>query len=174
MRRRRFAAAPCARTSNICSITRHKGEFDSVHLRTFPAVPGDWHDKALAEKWHRLRELRRVVTGALEVARRDKVIGASLEAAPTLYLAEAKDASHLANLDLAEIAITSAAHVTVGKAPDGAFKLDEVTGAAVAFAKAPGTKCARCWRILPEVGKSAAHPHLCMRCETAVAEHDAR
>ncbi|MEQ1865441.1 MAG: isoleucine--tRNA ligase [Micropepsaceae bacterium] len=154
--------------------TRNKGEHDSVHLRTFPEVPAEWHDKALADKWTRVRELRRVVTGALEVARREKTIGASLEAAPTLHLADGKDASVLEGLDLAEIAITSGAHIVVGKAPDGVFKLEDVTGAAVSFAKAPGSKCARCWRILPEVGKSAAHPHLCLRCETAVAEHDAK
>jgi isoleucyl-tRNA synthetase len=47
-----------------------------------------------------------------------------------------------------------------------------VQGAAVSFAKADGTKCARCWKILPEVGKSTAHPHLCLRCEGAVTEHD--
>ncbi len=154
--------------------TRHNGEHDSVHLRVFPAVPAEWNDRTLAEKWQRVRDLRRVVTGALEVARREKTIGASLEAAPTLHVADAKDADLLKNLDLAEIGITSAASVSTALAPAGAFKLDDVAGAAVVFAKAPGTKCARCWRILPEVGKSAAHPHLCLRCESAVAEHDAK
>ncbi len=154
--------------------TRHKGEFDSVHLRTFPAVPADWANKDLAQKWDRVRDLRRVVTGALELARRDKVIGASLEAAPTLHVADAKDEALLKGLDLAEIAITSDAAVATGAAPAAAFKLEDVAGAAVTFAKAPGTKCARCWRILPEVGKSKAHPHLCLRCEAAVAEHDAK
>ena len=154
--------------------TRNKGEFDSVHLRTFPDVPADWNNKALAEKWNRIRDLRRVVTGALEIARRDKVIGASLEAAPTLHVTDAKDADLLKTVDLAEIAITSGATVTTAAPPAGAFKLDEVPGATVAFAKASGTKCARCWRILPEVGKSAAHPHICLRCEAAVAEHDAK
>jgi isoleucyl-tRNA synthetase len=154
--------------------TRHNGEHDSVHLRLFPAVPVEWNDRALAEKWQRVRDLRRVVTGALEVARREKTIGASLEAAPTLHVADAKDADLLKNLDLAEIGITSAASISTALAPTGAFKLDDVAGAAVVFAKAPGTKCARCWRILPEVGKSAAHPHLCLRCESAVAEHDAK
>jgi isoleucyl-tRNA synthetase len=154
--------------------TRHRGEFDSVHLRVFPPVPPEWANKALAEKWGRVRDLRRVVTGALEIARRDKVIGASLEAAPTLYVSDAKDATLFQNLDLAEIAITSAAQVEAGRAPAGAFKLDDVPGATVVFAKAPGSKCARCWRILPEVGKSAAHPHLCLRCEAAVTEHDAK
>ncbi|MBP6011151.1 MAG: isoleucine--tRNA ligase [Alphaproteobacteria bacterium] len=154
--------------------TRNKGEHDSVHLRTFPAVPVEWHDKALAEKWARLRDLRRVVTGALEVARREKTIGASLEAAPAVHVTDIKDADLLKSLDLAEIAITSAVQVTTAAAPAGAFKLDDVPGIAVAFAKAPGTKCARCWRILPEVGKSSAHPHICLRCEAAVAEHDAK
>ena len=154
--------------------TRNNGEFDSVHLRTFPEVPKDWQNKALAEKWGRVRDLRRVVTGALELARRDKTIGASLEAAPTLHVADAKDADVFKGLDLAEISITSDAKVVTGAAPTGAFKLDDVAGAAVSFAKATGTKCARCWRVLNEVGKSAAHPHLCLRCEAAVAEHDKR
>jgi isoleucyl-tRNA synthetase len=121
-----------------------------------------------------VRDLRRVMTGALEIARRDKVIGASLEAAPTLYVADAKDAQILASLDLAEIAITSAAEVKAAPPPADAFKLDDVPGVGAVFAKAPGSKCARCWRILPEVGQSKAHPHLCMRCEPAVVEHDAK
>jgi isoleucyl-tRNA synthetase len=152
--------------------TRNKGEFDSVHLRQFPVVPADWANKALADKWLRVRELRRVVTGALEIARREKVIGASLEAAPTLYLSNPADVALLKDLDLAETTITSAAHVSGNAAPDGAFKLEDVQGAAVSFAKADGTKCARCWKILPEVGKSVAHTHLCLRCEAAVGEHD--
>jgi isoleucyl-tRNA synthetase len=121
-----------------------------------------------------VRDLRRVVTGALELARRDKAIGASLEAAPTLHVTDTKDADVFKGLDLAEISITSDAKVVTGAAPAGAFKLDDVAGAAVSFAKATGTKCARCWRVLTEVGKSAAHPHLCLRCEAAVAEHDKR
>jgi isoleucyl-tRNA synthetase len=115
-----------------------------------------------------------VITGALEIARRDKVIGSSLEAAPTLHAQGTEDAALLQGLDLAEIAITSEARIGIGGIPQGAFVLDEVPGAAVVFAKAEGTKCARCWKILPEVGKSKAHPHLCLRCEAAVAEHDAK
>ena len=151
---------------------RNNGEFDSVHLRTFPTVPSDWNNKALSDKWQRVRELRRVVTGALEVARREKTIGASLEAAPTLHLSNANDVSVLKDLDLAEIAITSASQISQSPSPETAFKLEEVPGAAVAFAKADGSKCARCWKILPEVGKSKAHTHLCLRCEAAVLERD--
>jgi isoleucyl-tRNA synthetase len=112
------------------------------------------------------------VTGALEIARREKVIGASLEAAPTLHLSSAGDVSLLKDLDLAEISITSASQITETPAPENAFKLEDVAGVAVAFSKAEGTKCARCWKILPEVGRSRTHAQLCMRCEAAVGEHD--
>ena len=152
--------------------SRHKGEHDSVHLQVFPHPPKEWRDEALAKRWDRVRELRRVVTGALEIARRDKVIGASLEAAPVLHVKETSDADLFKSLDLAEISITSQAHASTGPAPADAFRLEEVPNVAVAFAKSDGNKCARCWRVLPEVGKSQAHPHLCLRCEKAVAEHD--
>ena len=151
-------------------LTRFPSETDSVHLRTFWNAPDGSQDEALAKKWDRIRELRRVVTGALEVARRDKVIGASLEAAPTLVLADAADARLFEGLDLAEIAITSDARVETGPAPAGAFLLDEIVGAGVTFAKAAGSKCARCWMVLPEVGGEADHPELCRRCAGAVRE----
>jgi isoleucyl-tRNA synthetase len=130
-------------------------------------VPAGWTNDALLTKWDRIRALRRVVTGALEVARRDKVIGASLEAAPTLNLEDAKDAGLFDTVDLAEIAITSNAKLMTGKAPDGAFSLPDVAGAAVVFAHAAGEKCARCWMILPEVGHNS-DPNLCDRCTAAV------
>ena len=108
------------------------------------------------------------MTGALEIARRDKVIGASLEAAPVLTVVDAADAALFEGLDLAEIAITSDAAITVGPAPEGGFTVDDVLGAAVTFAKAEGAKCVRCWRVLPEVGSEADHPELCRRCAGAV------
>jgi isoleucyl-tRNA synthetase len=148
-------------------LLRFPGEGESVHLQTFPVVPNEWHNEKLAQKWSRIRELRRVVTGALEVARRDKVIGASLEARPVLYVS-ADDAKLLEGLDLGEIAITSGAKVSTHDAPADAFKLTEVEGVAVEFHHAEGDKCARCWMILPEVGSHPKHPDLCNRCSAAV------
>jgi len=141
---------------------------DSVHLQDFAPPPAAWQSSALIEKWNRIRALRRVVTGALEIARRDKVIGASLEAAPVLYLSEASDEDALKGADLAEIAITSAAHIATRPPPPEAFNLPDVPGVAATFHHAEGEKCARCWMILPEVGKNPAHPDLCNRCTGAV------
>ena len=141
---------------------------DSVHLHDFLDTPQAWRSPPLIEKWNRVRTIRRVVTGALEIARRDKVIGASLEAAPLVYLADDADRKVLEGLDLAEIAITSSAHVAKVAAPDDAFRLPEVEGVAVKFEHARGNKCARCWMILEEVGKNPAHEDLCNRCAEAV------
>jgi len=148
-------------------LYRFPGEKESVHLHTFPETPREWANAALTEKWNRIRTLRRVVTGALEVARRDKVIGASLEAAPTLYVSDAEDAKLFDGVNLGEIAITSNAHVSTVAAPSDAFRLPDVEGVAVEFHHAQGNKCARCWMILPEVGHNA-HDDLCNRCNEAV------
>ena len=139
------------------------GEDASVHLETFPVIPSAWRDHALLEKWQRIRDLRRVVTGALEIARKDKVIGASLEANPALFVGEA-DTVLLNGIDLAEIAITSGASVSTGTPPEGAFRLPDVPDAAAAFRMAEGDKCGRCWMVLSEVGTHAEHPDLCDRC----------
>lgn len=149
-------------------LLRFPGEHESVHLQMFPETPASWADPALVEKWTRIRALRRVVTGALEIARRDKTIGASLEAAPVLYVQDEADAALFDDVSLAEIAITSVAFVEVGEGSEEAFRLPDVPGAAAAFHRADGGKCARCWMLLPEVGTVSAHSDLCRRCSDAV------
>jgi len=150
------------------SWTTRYGMETSVHLETFPKTPEEWTNELLLEKWERVRALRRVVTGALEIARRDKVIGASLEAAPILYVEDEADARLFDEAGLAEIAITSGATIVRGPAPAGAFRLTDVTGVGVVFGHAQGQKCARCWMILPEVGANPKHDDLCNRCAEAV------
>lgn len=143
----------------------------SVHLRQFPRLPGDWINPALAEKWGRIRRLRRVVTGALELERAQKRIGASLQAHPTLY-APAEDLALLAGIDFGEICITSAITLSAGAPPVDAFRLPDVPGVAVAVKLAGGSKCERCWQVLEEVGKSEP-ADLCQRCADAVAAANA-
>ncbi len=157
-------------TAEEAFLARHPSETDSVHLRVWEPIPAGWRDGSLGAKWDRIRDLRRVVTGALEIARREKTIGSSLEAAPVLYVESAEDFVLFEGLSLAEIAITSSARVAHGPAPEGAFVLDGVAGAAAAFAKASGAKCGRCWMVLEDVGSDPARPDLCGRCASAVAE----
>jgi isoleucyl-tRNA synthetase len=155
-------------TAEEAWLTRFPSEDDSVHLRLFPDIPATWVDPALAAKWERIRRVRRVVTGALEIERREKRIGSSLEAAPRVFVGT-DDARVLATVDLAELAITSDVELVEGPAPDGAYMQDDVPGVGVVFQPAEGQKCARCWQVLPEVGESPAAPDLCRRCAGAVA-----
>ncbi len=139
----------------------------SVHLRTYPETPSAWRDDALAAKWDKVREIRRVVTGALELARADKKIGASLQAHPIVHLTAERRAM-LDGVDLSEISITSGITVSDAPAANGAFTLAEIPGVAVLVNPAEGGKCDRCWQVLPEVGSHAHHPTLCNRCADVV------
>lgn len=131
-------------------LERNPGAESSVHLREFPDLPVSWLQPALAAKWDVVRDIRKVVTGALEIVRREKTIGSSLEAAPKVYLADAGFAAALDGVDLAEIAITSAIEIVAGEGPADAFRLDEVKGVAVVFEKASGRQCARSRRYFAE------------------------
>lgn len=143
------------------------GNTGSVHTQNFPSVPADWQNNAVAQKWERIRAIRSVVTGALEIERREGRIGSSLESAPSVYVTK-DDAKLLADLSLAEICLTSQLHLDTAAAPTGGFTLAEVPGVTVVAGMALGEKCARCWQILPEVGKVAPGHHLCARCAGAV------
>jgi isoleucyl-tRNA synthetase len=149
-------------------LERYAGENASVHLQDFPETPEEWRDDVLAARAEKVRAVRRVVTGALEEQRTAKVIGSSLEASPTVYLAP-EYAEIITNPEtFADLCITSQITLTTGDAPEGAWTSDDVAGVAVVFAKAEGEKCARCWKVLPDVG-THAHPAVCKRCDDAVS-----
>ncbi|MBB4124038.1 isoleucine--tRNA ligase [Martelella radicis] len=142
----------------------------SVHLEQFPTVPADWKDEALAAKWLKVREVRKVVTGALEVERRDKRIGSSLEAAPVVYVNDKALLAALDDRDFEEICITSAITVKEGEGPEEAFRLSEVANVAVVPALAEGRKCARSWRITDDVGSDPDFPDVSARDAAALRE----
>jgi isoleucyl-tRNA synthetase len=141
-----------------------------VHLTLFPDGLEIFRDDALAAKWETIRNVRRVVTGALEVERAAKRIGSSLEASPLVYVTDKKIFDTLFDVDLAEVFITSNAMVTNEDAPAGAFRLNDVPGVAVVVEKAIGTKCARSWKILPTVGDDLEYPDVSPRDAQALRE----
>jgi isoleucyl-tRNA synthetase len=145
-----------------------------VHLEVFPELPTSWRDKALAAKWETIKRVRRVVTGALEIERAAKKVGASLEAAPQVFIADPALLQALDGVDLAEVCITSDIAVTNGAPPAGAFALEDVAGVGVVVEPAEGTKCARSWRITKDVGSDPQFPDLSARDAAAVREFDAR
>ena len=153
-------------------LERFPGEDSSVHLVDFPETPADWRDDALAAEWIGARKVRSVVTGALEIERREKRIGASLEARPKVWLdplaadyARYAMVRSMSEAAFADLCITSDIEVVDGVGPADAFRLADVPGVAVEPLRATGGKCGRCWKVLPEVTVDGA---LCGRCSGAV------
>lgn len=145
---------------------------ESVHLETFPDVPAAWRDDVLDERWAKVRRVRRAVTGALEIERAQKRIGASLEAAPVVHIADESLFKAVQGLDLAEICITSGIEVVQGEGPAEAFRLEDVKGVAVVPALAEGRKCARSWKVQPNVGSDPEYPDVTPRDAAALREWD--
>lgn len=159
-------------TTEEAWLDLHK-DAKSVHLTQFPAIPPQWRDDALAAKWDNIRDVRSVITGALELARANKTIGSSLEAAPVVYIADDSLAGLISNVDMAEIAITSGLEVSTGVAPADAFTLREVPGVAVVVRKSADlglVKCARSWRYTDDVGQDPEFPDVSARDAAALRE----
>jgi isoleucyl-tRNA synthetase len=134
--------------------TARFGPETSVHEQQFPAIPSEWRDDALAGKWTRVREIRRLGTTKLEAMRQAGQIGSSLQAEVTLFFPEGDD--HLLPAqDWADNLIVSS--LRFGTA-DAVMTADATVAA--------GEKCARCWRVLPEVDGATK---LCLRCTDAIA-----
>ena len=148
-------------------LSRFPGDQSSLHLQDMPETPAAWLNPGLAAKWDGIRAARRVVTGALEVQRTAKVIGASLEAAPVVHVADTAILAALKSVEFAELCITSGVSLTPDDAPAEAFRLPEVPGIGVVFEEAEGQKCERCWQVLPDVG-SHKHAGTCARCDAAL------
>jgi isoleucyl-tRNA synthetase len=142
----------------------------SVHLELFPELPARWRNDTLADKWRKVRLVRRVVTGAIELERAGKRIGSSLEAAPIVYIRDPELFAALVDIDLAGVSITSAATLVEGEGPPDAFRLDDVAGVAVEVRLAQGRKCARSWKILPSVGSDPHYPDVSPRDAQALRE----
>ena len=163
-----WLAPICVFTMEEAWLERHGDNGGSIHLQSFPETPSAWRNEALAAEWAKVRKVRRVVTGALEVERREKRIGASLEAAPEVFVADNDLLTAVKNHDLAELFITSHVSLKEGEGPDAAFRLDDVTGVSVNPDKTDTDKCQRCWRYTGDVGENPDHPALCVRCADAV------
>ncbi|HEY1097206.1 MAG TPA: class I tRNA ligase family protein, partial [Alphaproteobacteria bacterium] len=140
----------------------------SVHLRTYHDFPAQWLNSDLAQKWESWRNLRRVITGAIEIERAEKRIGSSLEAHPQVMIADKALYESCKDMDWAELAITSQCTLQHGAVPAGAFTISDVEGVGVTVKKAEGQKCQRSWKILPEVGQDKEYPELSLRDADAV------
>lgn len=134
---------------------------DSVHLRDFPDVPNEWKEYE-AEKWIFRNFKRSQALKILETERQNKIINSSLEAHIEFHFTANEYNTH-SDVDWAELCITSSFSIA-----DNFLNGDDSAwvGEVVVFQKASGSKCERCWKVLPEVNEESGH--LCNRCSDAV------
>lgn len=147
-----------------------KEQADSVHLLQFPQTPAGWSDPALAERWARIFRVRRVVTGAIEVERREKRIRSSLEAAPVVYLEDDSLLAAFEGESAEDIFITSQAELVRGPGPEGAFRLADEDDVSVIPGQASGIKCARSWKYFDPATADPDFPDITPRDAAAVRE----
>lgn len=160
-------------TEEAFQMSRHAEEADSVHLMTFPESPTEWKNDAISEQWAKIFKVRRVVTGALEIERRDRKIGSSLEGAPIVHIEDDALRAAFDGEDAADIFITSQALLTDADAPGSAFRMDEVPGVSVVVGRAEGQKCARSWKYFNPADADPEYPDITPRDADAVREWEA-
>jgi isoleucyl-tRNA synthetase len=133
---------------------------ESVHLTSFPEVQDEYLDDALNERWERIWEIRALVTKALEEARKERVIGLSLDAQVILHISE-KLFSFLEPYETELKSIFIVSSVTLRPSKDEREVRAEVL-------PAEGRKCERCWNYEVSVGQHPEHQTICGRCVEAI------
>jgi isoleucyl-tRNA synthetase len=146
------------------SLPESQREAPSVHLAAFPQADLRYKNADLEQRWDKLLKVRSAVQAELEIKRREKLIGAPLEAKvilsadPERYKFLKGYEQHLPGLFIvSQVELREVHHLP--QDPDFAVEV----------LKADGTKCVRCWNYRPAVGANAAHPELCDRCVDAIA-----
>jgi len=146
-------------------IKKLPGEEESVHLERFPDPPSIHFDEALEAKWDRLIHIRGEVAKALEIARKGRLIGHSLEAHVDIYATPELCAFlEKAIEELPTFFIVSSVGISDETPPGDIFQSEEIEGLAIQISRARGNKCERCWNYSETVGRDQEHPSLCARC----------
>ena len=168
-----FAPILCFTTEEV-KISRFPNLNESVHEMQFLETNTEWYNEDLFLKWEKIRLIRKVVTGAIELERKEKRIGSSLEANPKIFISNSEYIKLFQNIDLPEIFITSQAEIIFEKAPKDSFSIEEIKDVAVVCGVAKGNKCNRSWKVLPEVGTDREYPDLSLRDAAVMREINAK
>ena len=141
---------------------------DSIHLRSFPMIQSEWHNSDIVNKWEKIKEIRKPTTEAIEISRKDKIVGSSLECNIAIYTENKEIFDFISSIDLAELTIVSNATINYGKIPEGTYNHKDI---GIKVMKATGKKCERCWKISPETKEydtKYGKVELCQRCSEAI------
>ena len=141
----------------------------SIHLEEFAApaeLPVEPH---LLARWETLARVREEVLRRLEVARSEKTLGNSLEAAVILQ-AQGELGKLLEEYrgELPSLFIVS--QVELGRVSAASQPGEALPDLRVEIRKAEGEKCERCWNYRKDRGVNPSHPTLCGRCASTLDE----
>ena len=142
----------------------------SIHKSHFVPINTEWINKELDLKWSNIKKIRKTITAALEIKRKEKEIGSSLEAGVKVYIDDNNLLRTIEDIDLAEISITSSFSVVNQSPIKESFILEEEPNIGVVVEMAKGAKCQRSWRISEDVGRDPEYPTLSQRDAEAVRE----
>ncbi len=138
---------------------------DSVHLAQFPEVSGTFFNADLGERWKAMIDAKSEIAKAVEQARKEKIVGHSLDARITIAAPEKLRALFAGHLeDLKALLIVSQLQLADEQDIAAPFRSAEIEGLMVGVEKARGAKCERCWIYDESVGADAQHPTICARC----------
>ena len=137
----------------------------SIHLEEFPKISSKFNNEKLLKKWSLLRSIRRVITGALEVARKDRIIGSSLDAKIIIYSKNKDHINLLKEVDLNELSIVSDSSIIKESIPSAAYKEQNIEDIGVLVLRAEGNKCERCWKMETNLKNS-----ICERCSEVIGD----
>ena len=140
-----------------------RGKKTSIHLEDFLSTKEEFQNEDINKKWNIVKNIRKVITGAIEKKRADKIIGSSLEAHIKIYVNE-DIKKKIKDISFDEIAITSSFEVVISKNKSTFFALEEIDDIAVEVVKVEGHKCNRCWKYKKEL----INNDICNRCEEAI------
>ena len=139
------------------------GKDTSVHNQNFPKVNDSWKNSEIFSKWEHLKLIRKAVNGAIEIERKNKLLGSSLEASVEIYFKDKVEINKINVNDLENICIVSKLSITQANNVEDYFQLNELSDVGIKIKKVSGEKCNRCWKYFDKLNNN-----ICQRCNDAI------
>jgi isoleucyl-tRNA synthetase len=147
------------------SLPARQGREISVHLTQFPEMKREYVDAALAQNWSKMIALKGEISKAIEIARKNKVVGHSLDAGVDISASGELRAFLEAHLeDLKTLLIVSQIAIVEKDIIKDPYASPEFADLTIGVRKTRGKKCDRCWVYSETVGVNDEHPAICERC----------
>ncbi|MFY7803361.1 MAG: isoleucine--tRNA ligase [Limnoraphis robusta] len=180
------AIAPvlCHMAEDIWQNLPYATPYSSVFESGWVKLEDNWKQPELAKFWQKLREIRAEVNQVMEKARKEKMIGSSLEAKVLLYVSDENFRKQLEQINPSTAELKQhngvdqlrylfiCSQVELLETPNklkGLEYSDESEDLGIGVVKADGEKCDRCWNYSVHVGESTEDPTICERCVAALA-----